>query len=77
MPLQCIKIDKIVMNLTEEDHLKYSALCIAIAEFFRGESFEIFWSDEMGFFVKLSKSGIKRLRYKDYKLEGNILTWIG
>ena len=64
-------------NTSAENWLKHSAICIGIAEAYRDETFEIFWSDENGFFVKLSKSGMKKIRYTDYKLEDNVLTWVG
>lgn len=77
MPLQCVKIDKIPMYTSEENRLKHSAICTGIAEAYRDETFEIFCSDENGFFVKLSKSGMKKIRYEDYKLEDNVLSWVG
>lgn len=77
MPLQCYKMDKMPMNTSEENWLMHSAICIGISETYRDEKFEIFWSDENGFFVKLTKSGMKRIKYCDYKLEGNVLTWVG
>lgn len=77
MPMQCVKMDKMAMNTSENNWLKHSALCIGIGEVYRDETFEIFWSDENGFFVKLSKSGIKKLQYDNYKLESNVLTWVG
>lgn len=77
MPMQLVKLDKIVMNKSEEKLIKFSAIVIGIAEAYRDEIFEIFWSDENGFFVKLSKSGIKKIRYDDYKLEDNVLMWVG
>jgi len=39
------------MNTSEENWLKHSAICIGIAEAYTDETFEIFWSDENGFFV--------------------------
>ena len=77
MPLQCVKMDGIPMNTSEENWLKHSAICIGIAEAYRDETFELFWTDENGFFVKLSKSGMKKIRYDDYKLDDNVLTWVG
>ena len=76
-PAQCIKIDEVFMGISEENWLKHSAICMAIAESYKDETFELFWTDEKGFCVKLSKSGMKTIRYDDYKLEGNILTWVG
>jgi hypothetical protein len=75
MPLQCHKMD--MYMISEENWLKRSAICIGIAETYKDETFEIFWSDENGFFVKLSESGMKKIRYEDYKLENNVLTWVG
>ncbi len=77
MPLQCYKMDKMPMNTSEDNWLKHSAICIGIAEAYKDETFEIFWSDENGFFVKLSESGMKKIKYDDYKLEDNVLTWVG
>lgn len=77
MPLQCVKMDKMVMNLSDKNWLKHSALCIGIAEAYKEETFEIFWSDENGFFVKLSKSEMKKIKYEDYDLNDNVLTWVG
>jgi len=76
-PAQCIKIDEVFMGISEENRLKHSAICMAIAENYRDETFELFWTDEKGFSVRLSKSGMKIIRYDDYKLEGNILIWVG
>ena len=76
MPLSCVKIDKIVMDMTKENHLKYSAICVGIAEKYPDETFEIFWSDKDKFFIKLSKSGMKRIILDDYILVDNILTWV-
>jgi hypothetical protein len=50
---------------------------MAIAEKYKDETFEVLMTDEKGFFVKLSKSGLWNVEYDDYKLEGNILTWVG
>ena len=77
MPLQCVKMDGIPMNTSKENWLKHSAICIGIAEAYRDETFELFWTDEKGFSVRLSKSGMKTIRYDDYKLEDNVLTWVG
>ena len=77
MPLQCVKMDGISMNTSEENWLKHSAICMAIAEKYKDETFEVLMTDEKGFFVKLSKSGLWDVEYDDYKLEGNILTWVG
>ena len=77
MPLQCVKMDGISMNTSEENRLKHSAICMAIAEKYKDETFEVLMTDEEGFFVKLSKSGLWDVEYDDYKLEGNILTWVG
>lgn len=77
IPLQCSRIDRMPLNFGEDILLKHSAICIGIAEAYRDETFEIFWSDENGFFVKLNNSGFKRIRYKDYKLDDNILSWVG
>ena len=77
MPLQCVKMDGISMNTSEENRLKHSAICMAIAEKYKDETFEVLMTDEKGFFVKLSKSGLWDVEYDDYKLEGNILTWVG
>lgn len=77
MPLQCYKADSYVMGLSEENWLKHSALCMGIAEAYKDETFEIFFSNIDGFYVKLSESGMKRINYTDYELNGNILTWIG
>lgn len=75
IPMQCRKIDKWPSNLSEDVLLKHSAICIGISEKYKDETFEIFWSDENGFFVKLSKSGMRKIKYNDYKLEGNVLMW--
>jgi len=77
MPLQCVKMDGISMNTSEENWLKHSAICMAIAEKYKDETFEVLMTDEKGFFVKLSKSGLWDVEYDDYKLEGNVLTWVG
>ena len=66
-PAQCIKIDEVFMGISEENWLKHSAICMAIAEAYKDETFELFWTDEKGFCVKLSKSGMKTIRYDDYK----------
>lgn len=75
MPLQCVKIDKIFYT-SEENLIKHSAICIGIAEAYPTENFEIFWSDESGFYIKLSESGMKRIRYENYKIEGNSIIWV-
>lgn len=77
MPLQCIRMDGIPINTDEENWLKHSAICIGIAETYKDETFELFWINEKGFFVKLSKSGFKKITYSNYKLDNNVLTWIG
>lgn len=77
MPMRCLKIDRMPVYSSDENWLKHSAFCIAIGEAYLDETFEIFWTSIDGFFVKLSKSGIKKLYYKDYSLENNVLTWIG
>jgi hypothetical protein len=74
IPFQCVKMDKAPMS--KKNIIKHSALCIAISEAYKDETFEIFWSDENGFFVKLSKNGIKRIKYKEYKIKGNIIKCI-
>jgi hypothetical protein len=74
MPLQCHKIDTVPFR-DEGLHLKFSAICIGIAERYPDETFEIFWSNSNGFFIKLSESGIKRIVYENYTLIGNKLVW--
>lgn len=74
MPMQCVKMDKAPLM---KEEAKHSALCIGIAERYRGETFEIFLSDERGFCVKLSVSGFRRLNYADYELKEHTLIWLG
>lgn len=77
MPLQCFKMDNIPMSTSQENWLKHSAICVGVAEAYPDEDFEIFWTDVDGFFIKLSKSGMKRIKYDDYILKNNVLMWIG
>ncbi len=69
-------MDAIPMKTSGENWVKHTAIVLAIAQEYPDETFEIFWTDENGFFVKLSESGINKIRYDDYELNGNILTWI-
>ena len=76
MPLQCIEIDRIPMNMTESNWLKRSAICMDIAEHYPDETFKIFFLDENKFMVQLSKTGLIRIHLDNYELVGNTLTWI-
>lgn len=76
-PQNMWKIDRIIRTLTPENWLKKSALIIGISEAYPNETFEVFNSTDTGFFVQLSNSGKKNIRFNDYELNGNILTWIG
>lgn len=75
MPLNCWKIDS-MPRLSEHEEVKRSALIMGIAETYPKEKFEIFFSSETGFFVKLSESGIKKVTFDDYELTDNTLTWL-
>ena len=74
IPLKCYKIDSVPIR-DEELHLKFSAICMAIAETHPDEQFEVFWSDNTGFYVKMSESGFKRIVYENYTLIENKLFW--
>lgn len=76
MNLMAIEGDFLFFQLDEKTRLLESAIVFAIGMRYWGERWKIFWSNEEGFFIKLSHSGMKRIRYKDYKLEGNKLSYI-
>ena len=75
MPLQCIKNDGMCVT-SEEILLKHTAIRMAIAESHIDETFELFWYSINGFFVHLSKSGIRKICYDEYILKDNVITWI-
>lgn len=77
MPFNCVFIKDLCYNLSEENWLKQSALFIGIAERYPEETFKIYFASKDGFFVQLSKTGWKKIEYKNYSLQGNTLTWIG
>jgi hypothetical protein len=74
MPLQCNRLDRIPIS-DFETQLKHSAICIGVAEKYPKETFEIFWTTEAGFFIKLSESGFRKITYENYTVDGNILYW--
>ena len=72
MPLQCTAIDRLP---GKENEVIHSALCIAIAETHPNETFEICLSNEFGFIIQFNDGGMKRLKYSDYELTDDVLTW--
>ena len=74
MPIQCEKIDAMPI-LSDGNEIKRSAIIIGIAECYPDETFEIFYSKNDRFIVKLSKSGMKKIVLDDYKLVGDTLVW--
>lgn len=75
-PFTCFAIDKVV-PLPDELWKLQSAIIVAISEVYPDESFDVSFSDDKGFLVTLEHSGIRTIRYEDYKLDGNTLTFFG
>ena len=74
-PLQLTHMHN-MRRLSDEDNLKFSALCIGIAEKFQTETFQIYFLSDKGFLVKLSESGYFNIPFKHYKIEGNKIVWV-
>ena len=80
-PMECRYIQKVV-NISEENSLKESAILIAMAEHHR-RSFEVRFVDETGFVIFFDNregSIFKRpisIKYDKWQLDGNIIKYIG
>lgn len=75
MPMSCYKIDQAVF-LSPDKQLKHSAICIALDQHYKQTPFEIFWSNPEGFIVDMKGKGFLNIKYNDFKLNGNTLTWL-
>lgn len=74
IPVSCHKIDRAVL-LSTENELKHSAILNAIAQNYKDEPFEVFWSNTDGFMVDIKGHGFLKIRYNEFKLNDNTLTW--
>lgn len=73
MPLNCVSMDNIPPETTDENWKKHSAICAAIGQKYPSQLFEILFTNKHGFVVKLRRDGIRIIDYSNFRLIGNVL----
>lgn len=74
-PLNCVHIDKPIFFKNKKLEKLHSAIVCAIGEHFNPKTFEIYFSTENGFCVRLNNGKWNGIIYKNYKLENNKLIY--
>lgn len=72
-PMTLLKLDRVHW----ENQLLQSAILVGIAQCYPNETFIVCLSSDEGFSVRLSKSGWIGIRYENYELQGDVLTYVG